>query len=113
MSTRNPYSWTVIHDTVRAAQDLLISLWRGRLKQDRLALNQEIEDLFATTKPVGPPQTLGELCLGLASDARLKGGTVALGWARVGREYTGDLRLFVNDKDILGLRRAMYHRPGK
>lgn len=98
---------TVIHDTVRQAQERLTwgNIHRIEARRDR----------HYDGDPVTMNQTLGELCLELASEARassVQGGTFihrrVLAWRRF-LPFLG-AGLIVHPGDELALRTAMYRR---
>lgn len=101
-----------IRDIVRNGQDILSRSWISKKRQERRDYAEKALQSVSHVYPMSPPHTLGELCLEMAEDARLHGGTIFLGYTRVYSDARIDCRLKVRPSDLLSLRRAMYHRPG-
>jgi hypothetical protein len=91
---------TAIHDTVKEAQELLANVGRGEGSRAKWVI--EIITLFEC--PLVFPQSLGELCIGLAQDSvRYWGEGTEKG--TMGRNFAERLR-----RNIQDLRQLLYHK---
>jgi hypothetical protein len=106
----------VIHEIVKESQEVLARLNLGQIWRAHREYKEKVLNDVAHVHPVGPPKTLGELCLEDVSDSCYTGVGWKPGSPGITTEWYDDksnrweVNLSVTWDDCWDLRRALYRR---
>jgi hypothetical protein len=105
----------VIHETVKESQEILARLNLGQIWRAHREYKEKVLNDVAHVHPVGPPQTLGELCVSICEDKllayKVRGDTTDLIRTNIERIGVFGIKetFWFPRRDIQALCRAMYH----